>query len=363
MNQKKMYFCTLFDSFYLARGLAMYESLEKNCENFHLYVVAFDNIAERVLKKLAKPFMTVISLSEFEDERLLSIKSSRSKGEYCWTATPSVIRYCLDRFHLEYCIYVDADLYFYSDPGILRQEIGEHSVAITSHNYTPIYDQSVTSGIYCVQFVYFRNNPEGRQVLEWWRESCLEWCYARVEPGRFGDQKYLDDWPERFSDVYVIQNEGAGAAPWNIQQYRLEFHNGTMSLRTKKQTWPLVFYHFHNVRFLSQTTISLGIYIFSQKVIEYIYLPYLYHLEKLLSLVKEIEEASYDDRIFPNKRNLFSLMLKFFSFFNVLRLPLFVFFNAILKRRNLEEIKGKTKDWRFIIRLLVATSKELKRKR
>ena len=172
----------------------MYSSLCEICGgNFHLYIFAFDDISLSVLRQLNLKNVTVISLQEFEDEELLKIKPTRSKGEYCWTCSSSTILYCLEHFNLSHCTYVDADLYFYSNPQVLVDEMGDKSVLITLHNYAPEYDRTKTSGKYCVQFVTFRNDAEGLKVLKWWRSVCLDWCYARMEDGKFGDQKYLDD--------------------------------------------------------------------------------------------------------------------------------------------------------------------------
>ena len=112
-------YCTLFDSNYLTRGLAMYESLKKYNDNFHLYIFAFDDRSYTLLEKLDLKSTTIISLKEFEDERLLAIKSDRTAGEYCWTCTPSIIKYSIEEYNLDNCTYLDADLYFFNNPSVL----------------------------------------------------------------------------------------------------------------------------------------------------------------------------------------------------------------------------------------------------
>lgn len=244
-------YCTLFNSAYLARGLAMYESLIRVCPDFHLYVFAFDDATYNFFKTSDLPHLTVISLNEFEDQDLLKVKPARTAGEYCWTCTPSTILYCLQKFHLTHCTYIDADMIFYSNPAILNEEAKNASVMITEHRYTAAYDQSATSGIYCVQYVLFRNDDRGLIALRWWRDACLEWCYNRLEDGKFGDQKYLDDWTTRFEGVHVLRHEGGGVAPWNLQQYKLISNDSGLFIqgRTASGSVRLVFFHFHGLRF------------------------------------------------------------------------------------------------------------------
>jgi hypothetical protein len=165
---------------------------------------------------------------------------------------------------------LDADLYFFSNPSVLIEEMGDKSVLIAEHRYTPIYDQSATSGIYCVQFMTFKNNANGMKVLNWWRNACNNWCYARFEDGKFGDQKYLDDWTTRFDGIHVLQNLGGGVAPWNIQQYNLYDSNFT-----------LIFYHFHNLKFLMNNKIELGNYQLDKQNLKLLYTPYLEELERI----------------------------------------------------------------------------------
>ena len=172
-----MNFCTLFDRNYLCKGLALYNSLVRHLSSFHLYIVCFDNITYEVLKKMNLENVTLISLAEFEDTELLRVKPTRSVAEYCWTATPSVPYYIFNCYlEVDVVTYVDSDVMFFSSPQPIFDEFGDKSILITPHRYAPEYDISSNSGVYCVQFVTFRRDKYGLEVIKWWRERCLEWC-------------------------------------------------------------------------------------------------------------------------------------------------------------------------------------------
>ena len=247
----KYNFCTLFDTNYSAQGLAMYKSLKKHCKDFHLYIFAFDETLPRILKRLHLKYATVIPLSEFEDEELLKVKPTRTRGEYCWTCSSSTILYCIEKYNLSHCTYIDSDLCFFANPAVLIEEMSDNEdVLITSHRYTSEYDQTSTSGKYCVQFMTFRNTENGLNILRWWRDACLEWCYNRFEDGRFGDQKYLDDWPQRFKGVHELKHLGGGVAPWNMQQYTFSKKNKIIkgTELASNTNFNLIFFHFHYLK-------------------------------------------------------------------------------------------------------------------
>lgn len=236
---------------------------------------------------------TIISLTEFEDEELLKVKSSRNKAEYCWTSTSSTILYVLQKYKVEMCTYLDADIFFYSSPKPIFDELGTKSILITEHRYSPQYNKEVKSGKYCVQFITLKNDENGLKALKWWRERCIEWCYARYEDGKFGDQLYLNDWTERFEGVHVLQHLGGGIASWNVQQYKFSFENnrliGTKNQSSKK--FEVIFYHFHYLRFFTNGKVELGRRVLTQNVIDIFYKPYIRELNKLKSQIQSLDST------------------------------------------------------------------------
>lgn len=290
-------FCTLFDSNYLSRGLAMYQSLADTRDDFHLYIFCFDEKTFSVLGQMALPYVTLISLKDFETADLLRIKKERDRAEYCWTCTPHAISYALETFRLPSVTYVDADLYFYAKPSILLDEFERSgcSILLTGHNFSPRYSHLAIAGVYCVQFMCFKADTPGMKALRWWQERCTEWCCNRVEDGKFGDQKYLDDWLERFEGVYVLQHPGGGVAPWNVQQYAVS--GGPADLNAVPlsggPSFPVIFYHFHDLRLYIGGGVEMGNYLLDASVRQSLYMPYLERLKAAGKRVQAID-ASFD---------------------------------------------------------------------
>jgi hypothetical protein len=295
-------YCTLFDANYLPRGLALYESLRRHEAGSRLRVFCMDSATKSILDRLDLPDLLPIALQELEqhDPELRAVKGDRTPLEYCWTATPSVALYCLEREpKVDLITYLDADLYFFSSAQPIFDELDGEAVMIVPHRYAPeTAHLEATSGIYNVELVSFRRDDDGLEALRWWRERCLEWCYYRVEDGKLGDQKYLDDWPERFERVHVLEHVGGGLAPWNVSRYRIHERGGEVMV----DDVPLVFYHFHSLK-LFRTPSPFrrawsSAYPVEGEELRLMWQPYLAALGRALEMIRRIEpsfEAGFVD--------------------------------------------------------------------
>lgn len=292
----KRFYCTYFDANYLVRAVALIESLQKHeTADFCLYAICLDEVSRRILERLQYPNVVPVPMHALEqrDRELLAAKQNRSTVEYYWTATPTIILRILEQHpEIDVLTYLDADLFFYSSPDPIYEELGDRSVLIHEHRFPPeLAHLEPTSGKYNVGLLCFRNDASGLRVLRWWRERCNEWCYAHYEDGKYGDQLYLNGWPETFDRVVVLQNVGAGLAPWNHGQYEL---SRDPSGRTLINETPLVFYHFHSLAFVTPELvlpIKHLTYALTMSLLEDCFLPY---IEALLVGVERVHSVLPD---------------------------------------------------------------------
>ena len=274
------HYVTLFDSLFLPQGLALHMSMERHVNNYILWIICVDDQVHEDLSKLNLANVNLLRLSKLETPELLTVKPSRTKVEYCWTLTPFAPRFVFEADSTAHRVtYIDADLWFRKNPAPIFREFdaSRKQVLITDHAYAPEYDNSALSGQYCVQFVTF-SREGGEVVRKFWEDCCIDWCYARTEEGKFGDQKYLDDWPQRFSEfVHVLINKELMLAPWNATRY--PYGNS-------------VLWHFHALRIISNPSEKLSVvngdYFLPKCTLDNVYQPYLEDLRVIAeSLAKK----------------------------------------------------------------------------
>jgi len=301
MSNNILIFCTLFDSNYLDKGIVMIRSLSKvNC-NFRIYVLAMDDKCFRVLSEQSMKEVIPIHLDDFIKKMDLSEShTTRSRAEFCWTCTSHLIDYVLTECQEEICTYLDADLYFYSNPSCLLSEMGEKTVQIIKHGFTNSLQDKVQrkhSGTYCIEFNTFKKTPDSMELLHWWEQKCRLSCsVTSTDSEVFGDQMYIEKWGEK-DNVSVVNHPGGGVAPWNIGQYRMTSNPNSDAImlrkRRKKLSFPLVFYHFHRLEYIDNHKVNINVYgrfwIIDNKLVKRLYLPYLRELDT----VKRELESKY----------------------------------------------------------------------
>ncbi len=250
-------FCTILDAAYLAQGLVLLRSLRRVETPFDIYALCMDTTSESLLHALALPGVVPVSVSDLEAQHgdFRAVKQMRTRAEYAWTAKPVFCEHLLDGGSIDAVVLLDADLVFFTDLTSILDELSDASVLITPHRYADeCRDWAETWGTYNSQLVAFRRDGEGLRAVRWWKKRCLEWCHEQPEPGLYGDQKHLDDWPDRFERVRVLEDEAAGVAPWNSRRYRIDGVDDPD--RPLVDGRPIIFYHCASLRLVAGLTLA-----------------------------------------------------------------------------------------------------------
>ena len=288
-------FCTYFDHNYLPRGLALHGSMQEHCPEFELWVLCLTGDCHEALKRLALPGVKLITLEQMElfEPRLTEARKNRSAIEYFFTCTPVLPLFVLANEPAASAVtYVDCDMFIFHPLDEFWEEIEDSSIAIVAHRFPLALRGLERWGVFNVGWLTFRRDANASACLDWWRDRCLEWCYDKLEEGRFADQKYLDDWPERFSGVRVIRHPGVNLAPWNLAAHHLAWANDRIMVDGQ----PLLVFHFHGLKQRARTLFDPQLLRYGvepdEVLSERIYGPYLCKLTKLARQAGVRKEAA-----------------------------------------------------------------------
>lgn len=224
------------------------DSLFEHDPDSSVFVLCLDTETKKYLERHKYSAVNLVDLKSLEEitPNLTYAKGNRSTIEYFWTLTPCILFYLL--FVKKNCTcltYLDADQIFYSSPTPIFYERNEADITIMPHRFPSEIKYLENHGKFNVSWLTFNKSENSRNCLEWWMNSCIDWCYSKVEGDKYGDQKYLNQFEEKFEKIHVIENRSCGVAPWNFSDF--------------DYSQKVILLHYQSLRRLSKSIFTISI--------------------------------------------------------------------------------------------------------
>ena len=228
-------------------------SMERHCQPFLLHVLAWDWPFPAYVPANARIVSRGSFLSrhpEYAPERLPPPPRTRI-NEVC-TARWRFLADVLQDFEAPATL-IDGDLWFWSSPEPVFEEIGSAPMAVSPHAFAPAaaglpgvtLESHRKYGVYNSGFTYVASAAAAERLaaLNW------EWSHTELRTlpdGRmvFGDQGWLEQVAGEVG-AHVIQHPGVNVGPWNVHtQVLRQAQDGTVFFGGR----PLIAYHYSSFR-------------------------------------------------------------------------------------------------------------------
>jgi hypothetical protein len=283
-------YCTIFDDNYLARALALYESLMRVNATATFAFFCIDAKSVRLLTALKLERSIIVSHDEFATDELLKLRAVRNQGEYCWTCKPFALLHLMRSVpQSDWVVYVDTDMMFFADPdGALPGE-GAHYLLAPHRYHKRFSNYEESAGKHNAGYVAARCSKQGEEAISWWKDRCIESCSVIPTDTTFADQKYLDQFSELFPFGVSARHRGLNVAPWNVENFSVKTHARCVYV----DDVPLLLYHFQGLQLFDNGTASL--YIGDMRIRDVlrvnIYQPHLLALLKAFERIRAVDPA------------------------------------------------------------------------
>jgi len=238
------HFCTISTVSHLYKVYALAESLANQKHDFLLHVLVSDSD-----ENFAFANCRFWKLNDFKNESSAQNIINKYKShtdKLRWSLKPVFLKFLLSTEAAQ-VIYVDNDVFFYTDYQFLFDLLNEHSLLLTPHYYkhNPKKEQNWLEanfrvGLYNAGFI--GAGKKAVNTLQWWADCCEYRCEKNSWRGLFDDQKYLDLIPVIDEGAHIVRHKGCNVASWNTDYCERKTIDGKLIINGK---YPVVFIHFN----------------------------------------------------------------------------------------------------------------------
>ena len=206
-------FCLIITEDYLPRIPLIHNSLNQYSDSEVHVLVCSNNVPESTEKIIYYPLEAIKNRPSYKI----------GSDEFRWALKAPFILKLLSK--LEKVVYIDADIWFFSNPDFLFSMIKDTGLLLTPHrrNFDPFHNEEtfylhLTDGLFNAGFI--GASRLGIPALKYWQHL----CYFKVEKdpsrGLFVDQKYLDLVLIRFyKEIKILDHVGCNVARWNVHEF------------------------------------------------------------------------------------------------------------------------------------------------
>jgi len=238
--------CTITTSSHLAHTLALRDSVMAYNNDIHYNVLVIDNDNADKLKHEKTSFFSLKSIEKAYLANAIIKKYKNNKDKLRWCLKPVFLHFLIEQQKFAKLVYVDNDVFFFSNYDFLFDELDNKDVLLCPHwrCSDPLKNKdwflvNFTDGLYNAGF--FAANQNALKALEWWAKACHFKCAKVMRKGMFDDQKYLDVMPIIFENTGILKHRGCNVAYWNQIENKRTLINNSVLINS---TWSIVFIHF-----------------------------------------------------------------------------------------------------------------------
>jgi len=238
-------FCTITTVSHLYKVYALAESLKNQGCPFLLNVLVIDDNQDFEFENCK--FFRLSEIGSQQSAAEIITKYSSDKDKLRWSLKPVLMKYLLQHVEVDRLIYLDNDLFFFSNYEFLFELLNEHRFILTPHYYKndPNKNQNWLEanfriGLYNAGFV--GANKGAIKTLQWWADCCLYRCEKNSFRGMFDDQKYLDIIPIIEETACIVRHKGCNVAGWNTEICKRQIVDYKVMIDGKHE---IIFIHFN----------------------------------------------------------------------------------------------------------------------
>ena len=239
--------CTIITKSHVHYAVALHKSFKRFDEKIKMHVLIVDTIE---LKEIPShdgiEFHSINSVVESEIGRRIHDKYyTKNMDHFRWSSKPVFMMHLLNH-GIDNLLYLDSDLFFFSNPQFLFEELANNSMLLSPHFRTSDpsidyldYGRNNTHGLFNGGFV--GANKDGIPALEWWASTCEKVCVKDRKRGYYVDQSHLNLIPILFEKIGSLKHRGCNVASWNRNTCTRSLANDEVLIN---EEFEIVFIHF-----------------------------------------------------------------------------------------------------------------------